>query len=176
MKSKNLHPALWALVMLIAIACSQEQEHQPHVRETYRIVLPLADEIAANENLVIGGWGAALLSDVKGIAFTFEGKQRLLQPEMRDLFVRVMERFLREINRDEQIRPFLAEYPFPASRVDLRFSFYDEKGAPVDGDAVAFCYMARGMVHYDGYDAKRDDFVRLGAPELYETAKRITTK
>jgi len=67
--------------------------------------------------------GGKLTDHVEEIGARFTVVQRATQEQARKLVVLATDRLLEAINRDEKLRPFLAEYPFPASRVKMRISF-----------------------------------------------------
>ncbi len=66
------------------------------------------------------GTGAKALNKVKMLALAFESDRKIDIEEGRKLLVNVIEIFLEEINKDEKLRPYLANYPFNAGNVEIR--------------------------------------------------------
>ncbi len=67
--------------------------------------------------------GGKMTDRVEEIGANFTVVQRATQEQARKLMVLATDRLLEAVNTDEKLRPFLAEYPFPASRVKMRISF-----------------------------------------------------
>ncbi len=114
-----------------------------------------------------------MMDDVKKVNATYLSFAKLSVNEARNLYVEVVEGYLERFNRDEQIRPYLHNYPFTIENMKLMITFKDEYHRRRDGEDVTLMFMARGnLVYYCSYDYEKEDFVDLHE-EPYEEAVRI---
>ena len=74
------------------------------------------------------GSGGAMPYDVENIGVDFDIKQKVSREKARELIVTLTEKFTEIINKHEQLRPYLREYPFSPYRADVYISFCDKKG------------------------------------------------
>ena len=69
--------------------------------------------------------------------------------EARELEVRTTERLGFLINTHQGIRPFLKEYPFPVSRIEVKIGFFDEEKKCPYANGVAFVFQNHSLIRYN---------------------------
>ena len=68
----------------------------------------------------LAGIGCAFAEDkIRMLDVTFSSNIELTIPIARKLIVELVDDFLREVNENEKLRPYLAEYPFTAKNVKM---------------------------------------------------------
>lgn len=72
------------------------------------------------ESLSIGG---KIDPTIEEVSVKFRMVKRNTQEEARKILLKVADEFIQTVNNDEQIRNYLAEFPFPTSRLKIRISF-----------------------------------------------------
>ncbi len=118
---------IFLLCSYIFLSCPMLLESAPppiHIRCANRLTNTILPILQKELNLFCDGEGGSMHSNiVSSIYLSFYTERRASIEEARELLVRATEKFAKAINADENIRPYLAEYPFPPSRVQLSISF-----------------------------------------------------
>lgn len=88
-------------------------------------LIPFANMVKMDRGLESWGIGGKLDNGVEEIRAKFIVRQHTSKEEARNLAVFFTENLIDYINRNEKLRPYLKEYPFPSSRVKFRINFTD---------------------------------------------------
>ena len=120
--------------------------------------------------------GGKMAHSIEDIGASFVLTQRATQEEARALELFVTERLVQVIN--ENLKPYLSEYPFPTHRVKLRISFTDRRHFPysdgsmerivLEGDEITY-FKEPPFIKGKSYPLKNPAF----AKESYQEAMRI---
>ena len=114
-----------------------------------------ATQLRKNEGLFLSGVGGGMINNIDLISMTFVCCRKTSIDEARNLYVQVMQGYLQRINRDEEIRPYLVQYPFTWDNIDLHFLF-QETTNQFSSEGVATIFQGkRGEIVYHGYDGKK---------------------
>ena len=150
---------------------------EPHYcKLSNKIVSDYSRELAKEKGLFLSGSGGAMMDDIKKINVIYTSFTALNVERARQLYIEVTEEYLKRINQNEKIRPYLHNYPFRFDNLDLRISFKDENNKRQSGGNVALIFKGRNHdLYYEGYDLEKDDFYSLHR-EPYEEALKIVRK
>lgn len=110
--------------------------------------------------------------DIEGIELGFMAYQRAIVEEARNLEVLVTEAFLQAINSHKKIRPYLREYPFPASRTNVTISFNKPDNRRYSDGSVAYMFHVKNTIFYSAKDPETGKYIDIHE-EPYEEARRI---
>lgn len=77
------------------------------------------------------GTGASVNDAVHFLSLSFQVAARASKEDARRLLVTCLEKFLKDINGDEELRPYLYHYPFTAADVEICLYYVSEEGKPV---------------------------------------------
>ncbi len=129
-------------LLITLTACSTSPEH---IRTLNRVVGKKSKQLCIEENLGIMGTGGATMPKIEEVFISFTAERRVDLPEARRLCVRCIEELRSAINSTEILQPYLIEYPFPISGMDISVTFVGE-----DGNHVAYgcVYLGTGGVSY----------------------------
>ena len=120
--------------------------------------------------------GGSMPYDVEEISVQLVSNQSATVEEAREWEIKTTERFAQIINAHEKIRPFLREYPFPSSRVDVSISFEPskkkKKSLPPDAN-VAFVFQGRNGIYYKAEDPNNPYVYKDIKDEPYAEALKI---
>ncbi|MDF2577858.1 MAG: Conserved hypothetical rane protein [Chlamydiales bacterium] len=128
--------------------------------------------ILSEKHALMGGSvGGAMLLDIEKVNFDFQIKHAPMKiDEARLIYVDCIQEFLKFYNNNEQIRPYLANYPFTVSNISLNLNFLDENGSKiVDNSFVYFIFNKGDKIFYRGFSPNVEPFVKLHH-ETYEEA------
>lgn len=92
--------------------------------------------------------------------------------QARKLYIDIIEEYLRYVNEDEEVRPYLHNYPF--TPVNLYFLLgFRENNQSIKGEGhVASIVISRNIVYYDAYHTNSKKLYNLHK-ETYEEALSI---
>lgn len=137
-----------------------------------KIFYTYCKELHFEKKLFVEGKGGAMMHDVKEIIVSFVSFEEPTLDEARSLFVDVAEGFLKRYNVNEQIRPYLHNYPFTIENLDIMISFKNQINHPTEGK-IALIYRVKNKgLFFKGYDLEKDEYFTVHK-EPYETALEI---
>ena len=119
-----------------------------------------------------GGSGGSMPYDVEALSIDLIVYRSVTLEEARELGVKLIRKYVDIVNAHEKVRPYLREYPFKASRVNLSLSFYEKNNQPQLGGSIYHLFQARNTLFYDRYDAESESLVEVHQ-EPYDEAEEI---
>jgi len=148
-------------------------EEEDRIKERYvdEVLNTFAQEMEQKYQLYCYGIGGSMAYDVKDVGLRFSANRKISIEEARELQVRSTEQLVEMINASEKIRPYLIEYPWPSSRVEIAISSVKNDGSCYE-NGVSFIFQAKEKLFYYG----KQDQHSLGPKILEETyveAKKI---
>jgi hypothetical protein len=122
----------WCMVFIfITNGCfamdNEDKDNPPYIEHVVAIFRDAAKQIERELGLECIGSGGAMPRDVERIDLDFIAYQRATVEQARELEVKATEKLVKIINAHEKIRPFLREFPSPASRTGVSISFCKKK-------------------------------------------------
>jgi len=162
------------MAILLGGSCmnARECQYEQYVNE---IVRSFAEEMKKEFDLNCTGDGGRMSKDVEEIEIIFKTNRQATIVEARELEVLITEKFVKAINAHEKIKPFLREFPFPASRAIVSISFDPLNNMQYPDGNVSHVFQGRGDIVYY---AATDPFVgysnrRPLIEEPYDEALKI---
>lgn len=115
-----------------------------------KLINAFIKEAVGKFGVICQSFGGEQASDIKTFYVQFEVNEKGTIERAQELLVLLTEMFKDSINLNSEIRPYLREYPFPSSRVQVSLSFYDAKGNIRNDGSVATCFVTRNDDIYFG--------------------------
>ncbi len=138
-----------------------------------RILHPYMKQLRREKSLYLGGCGGSMMADVKMVGAYLVGFHELSVDAARELFVEINEELIARYNNNEQIRPFLHNYPFSIDNIEIHLAFEDEYRKIQSHGYVAGVFIGKNQeVYYEGYDHEKHSFYDLHS-ESYADAVAI---
>lgn len=124
-----------------------------------------------NENLHPCGWGGGMHGTKKFqmLYCGFQYNKEIDIEEARRLLLTAGNLFLREVNQDEKIRPFLGHHPFKPENIELDIFLKNSDGAELESEKLHVISMRRGELEYMKHDSTTR-FLKTLHSETYEEA------
>ena len=132
--------SLLSLVTCILSSCGPEQAD--HVKAAYRIMHEHIDDMKNDYGARPYGIGGGFLENVNKLRIHFVVVGSFTVEEARRFLYQTSQQFLKKINDDEEIRPYLSDYPFTANNLSYSFFVRNE-----DSQKVIF----ESFEDYDGH-------------------------
>jgi len=140
----------------------------------------LANQIAAafvkeqkqRYKLQVCGVGGSIPDKIRKFHFDFDLIMRVDREQAREIYVDMLEHFLQMVNSDEEIRPYLENYPVTNANVEILLTFCDKPLQRVPPPYMAFVFGCKNSIVYDQWDPVTEKFCDA-YHELYADALKI---
>lgn len=115
----RIYNAFLLLFFSLFSSCQQENVIEKRNALFYKALSSMTREIKASYGFRIGSTGGGTLGGVNNFSFDVEVPHPISIDETRLLAVSCMEIALRAVNSFAEIRPYLIEYPFPVTGINI---------------------------------------------------------
>ena len=128
-----MNPLICVLFCILIFFTNSCKEKCPARDAGYVVLNTYAKSYQKNENVNLEGIGGGFLDNhVNSLALDFSSYKALNLEQARIFFISGANDFLRAIDRDLKIRPYLNDYPFPYKEIAFSISFFKKNGGFVD--------------------------------------------
>jgi hypothetical protein len=147
-----------------------------------KLLKALACEIHNEVGIYCWSIGAKMVNDIEGVNAKFSAFRTATQEEARELEIFIVEKILKAINSNEQLRPYLREYPFPLERLKIRICFTNKRYIPyIDGTMESVVLENEEITYFQEVKIPRMDVeeawwmreAQLFGKEKYQDALKI---
>ncbi len=104
------------------------------------------------------GTGARMMDQIKMLALAFHYYKEVEIEEARELLLYAGNVFLNIINNNEQIRPYLDNYPFKPENIEITIYLKNTDGSKFAPEKLCVISMVNGVLEYE---AKNPETLRL---------------
>lgn len=172
--------ALFLFLCIVISACNQEPSLPESDRLAYKISGRIAEQLNDKYDLRLNGVGLSGSGDedsLKTIMLSFSLTHLVTKEEGRDLILKCIEDFLREINNFEEIRPYLVQFPFTYENIGLRILFYSDASYRSTLDPNIGCIsLDDGIITYKIASSHNEFINKSVEKESYEEALKIQNR
>ena len=158
------------LLLATLTSCGMFKRDYPEI--AHAITLRTAKELYLEKGMQLTVTGGGMIDQVNhltmGLAYLFP----LEEKEARVLLIETLDQYLANINRNEEVRPFLNNYPFKAQDISLSIHFYCPNHARVLPGELNYATINDGSLIY--YTKDKQDRVSLKL--LQETLEEARQK
>jgi len=139
-----------------------------------KITAKTAENLSRKYQLDPIGSGGSMMHDVKKLALSFNCYHPLSVDDSRALIVKCVNEYVKSVNDDKEIRPYLHDYPFTEKNIELVIFFYeDNQFTKIEPGQVSNVSTINGKVFYKTRSAE-DQYKRETLhEESYAEAVRI---
>ncbi len=110
---------------------------------------------------------------VKEIGAGFEVRKILTKDQAREIIVSCVEEFLNAVNTNEELKPYLKEYPFEPKNIYVMLCIYDKKTKPVYHPFIGTASSLKGNIYYRTDDPDKKNQYKAEYEESFEEALRL---
>ncbi|MCB1114001.1 MAG: hypothetical protein KDK62_04530 [Chlamydiia bacterium] len=154
------HSHIVALLAFLSIFGSCRKTESTHVRLSRQISDPYISEMSKQYCFKYFGGGGAFLNTVNEISIIFVSPYVISLDECRLQYVRMIETLLKKYNSNEEIRPYLGNYPFEPKNLEILIVYNLDPNLSIP-NRVYSVTMINGVIFFE---IKDTDSV---APENY---------
>jgi len=163
----------WVVLSVFGYGCS-DQQSPDYEKIADRITANTAKKLEADKALHLVGTGGAMMHDIQMMMMGFQFYQVVDIEKARGLLVYSVEEYLSSINSNEEIRPYLHNYPFVAKNVKIVIYFSKPDHYDVPFGEVSIAAAGEGEIVYY---TKSPDTLRLQEKheETYQDALKAVS-
>lgn len=159
--------------LAVIIASGFAYESPPHVLVAGKVRAESAAKLAKKYNMSICGTGGSMMESVEEIGIAFSVDRPLKKEEARELTVKCVEELLYDINASEELRPYLAVYPFEPRRVEMKLFIHTPSGGNVYYPNFSIVSNYKGSITYLGRNSAEENLFQYREDEIYEQAREL---
>ena len=160
---------IFFLVFLIGCNFEPEEPRKPTKQEAAIAVRNrTAYQLKVKNNLIPCGSGSQMMNQIEMLALAFHYFQPLDIDAARPLLLTAADKFLKEINEDEAIRPYLSNYPFEPKNIKILIFIYQSNHTRVPNGNLSVVNLEDGKIEYE--INVPDDLLHTILEETYEDA------
>lgn len=173
--NKFFYPTFIAVLFLFFYAKYYFDENSQADRISNKVIARSGARLEKKHRIsvsAIGGGGNSKGLRLLSISFDHRGK-RYTKEEARKLLIDLSQEFLKDINEDTDLRPYLITFPFTPLNIDVTVFFYDSEGETIFDPYFCTVSASHGELSYftespeDLYQYKTKSY------ETYEEALAI---
>jgi hypothetical protein len=137
------------------------------------ITADVAEKLTERYPMQVIGVSGGMMNTVNTIGLHFQIRGPITKERLREMLVDSVEEFLTSINANEEIRPFLKNYPFTEKEIDIVIFIVDGLGIHVYDPDPAVAAAAHGKICYYTEDKNNEFGYKQKIKEDYQTALQI---
>ena len=107
-----------------------------------------AQKLKEKKDLYLIGTGGGMMNDIQMMAMSFDYYQEVDLKKARELLVYAVNEYLSDINSNEEIRPYLHEYPFTAKNVEIRIWIWKPDRSKPSSEKILYISAIDGILTY----------------------------
>lgn len=136
-------------ILFLLSSCIFRDERSEHVKIAEKLRGQISREIQQKFHVTQIGSGGGMRDTVNLICLAFDYRNpTMTQDEARELIVPILQLFLQRINENEEIRPYLKNYPFLIDNIEVSIIIHDYEGRILVDPSVAIVSSCLGDVSY----------------------------
>lgn len=134
------------------------------------IVAESSRKISKEYGLQYIGNGASMMEDVKMLSLSFTSNKCEGIDPARKLAIDSVNLFLKDINSNQEIRPYLHNYPFTSKNIELTIYFRDKNCEQIGNRSISYVTASDGQINYR---VKKNNRYADYHTETFEEAENI---
>ena len=151
---------------------AKQSKSQDYIGYALTVMRSSTKKIAKELNLVCDGSGGGMPYNVREMELSFVSYQKGSIEKARELVVKATGIFLKGVNSNEKIRPFLDVYPFTPDRAQISISFAKKNSGEYKDGSIVFAFQVKNRIYYCSNGSEPEPYQTL-YEEPYEEALRI---
>jgi len=165
-----------SILILVCFSCDSHQRPE-YVKIAYKITYQTAKKLRREKGLFLFGTGGGMINDIKIMSMDFHFYRPLAIEAFRSLLLYAVEEYLAAINGNEEVRPYLHNYPFTPNNVEISIFLLNRDGSSLPPGEIDLATARLGEFVYfsDDMEAIKQgkDLLKKVHVETFEEAVQI---
>ncbi len=159
-----------SILFFLMIGCSQAEDYPTLARQ---VRSQTANQLEKERDLFCVGTGGQMMGDIQAIELEFQYFHLVNLEESRELLVHAIRTFLKNINDNKELRPYLHNYPFTTKNIEITIWILQPDGHyPPQGD-IKCIYLEDGTLKYELVAPEKFTPRPVLHEETYEEALKV---
>ena len=141
-----------------------------------KITRATAKKLEEEQHLKLIGIGGGMMDNVRMMAMSFSFNREITLEEGRELLVVSVEEYLKAVNSNEKIRPYLANYPFDLQNIEIRIFIQNPDRSDLPPGKICAMQAAKGFLDYDSRDPSTNQFTEIHRETFEEALQKLGSK
>lgn len=138
------------ILFLFICGCSSQTSYQ--ISEKQKIANTIrfqaAQELSDKYRLSPLGSGGQMMDEIKMLYLAFQCNRPLRLDEARVMIIGCVNTFVDAVNKNEKIRPYLANYPFNSKNIEVTIFIKEDTGKEVLKSELSIISIAQNCINY----------------------------
>ncbi|MEX0962283.1 MAG: hypothetical protein WDZ28_05460 [Simkaniaceae bacterium] len=144
-----LNFSLVLLMISLAFGCnSMTYKLSDDEKIVNQITQETAKKLKEKKKLVLIGTGGQMMYKIEMLAMSFNYYQEVDLNSARDLIVYTINEYLTDINNNQDVRPYLHEYPFTSKNIEIRIFIYGPDRRELPPEKIGYISSRKGILRY----------------------------
>ena len=161
---------LFSIIATLMLGCAPCLDYEVIARQ---IRSQTAKELKKEKDLIPVGTMGQMMGDIQAIGLSFQYFHLVNLEEARELLVDAIQVFLRNINENKKIRPYLHNYPFTTKNIEIIIWIYQPDRSKPPLENLQCLSVENGILTYGLVAPSRSAPYPILHEETYEEALKI---
>ena len=140
---------LFLFMFVSVFGCSSFRDQTPDYEKIAdKITNRTAEKLKKEKKLTLIGIGGRMMDDIQMMAMSFNYYQEVNLEQARELLIYVINEYLSDINNNQDVRPYLHEYPFTSKNVEIRIFIYGPDRTELPSEKIDCITSIDGVLEY----------------------------
>ena len=132
-------------IIILMFGCAQHSNHEIIID---RIINQTDLQLKKEKNLHAIGSGGSMMGDIQLAEIYFQYFHLVNLEEARVLLVYAIQTFLKNINENKEVRPYLHNYPFTTKNIEINIWILQPNGHYPDQGNIELLALENGILKY----------------------------
>lgn len=144
------------LVILFLLGCFSQvyAEKRKDIKLVEQHISTFSKKMSSKGFYLVGS-GGEMMNNIKTVKLSFHIEKKSDVNEARKVIIDMAEEFLSDINADQEIRPFLSNYPFDNKNVEILIGFVDENDHLLNDDVAVVTNVKDSIFYASSIDRSK---------------------
>lgn len=158
-----------AMVSFLFGCTSLGYQEQDYEKIADNITEKTGKKLKGDNGLILAGTGGQMMNDIQMMSMGFNYYKVVDIEVARQLLIDSVEEYLFEINSNNEVRPYLHNYPFTAQNVEIVIYFHNPDASKVPSGRIKIAAAEQGkMIYYVDYPERHT--IKAVHEESYDEA------
>jgi hypothetical protein len=159
---------VFSILFCLFLSCCETPSETPvsYITMANRLLSKTAKQLKVEKGLIPIGDMGQMMGNIQAMGLSFQYFHPLSLEEARELLLYASNVFLKNINENKEIRPYLYNYPFTAKNIEILIFVYKPDRSKPNLGSIGFLCMRNGTLTYELVAPK----TKASCPILHEEA------
>ncbi len=172
---KLIKNTIISTILSLILSCCEIPNHTSprYVKLSDEVLYQTAQQLEKEKDLLAIGTGGQMMGDIQLARISFQYFHLVNLEESRELLTYAIQTFLKNINENKKIRPYLHTYPFTTKNIEVTIWIYQADGKYPPQGNIQCLELENGILKYELLAPTKFADWPILHEETYEEALKI---